>query len=138
MWIVKHDGGIVSQHHDQPGTNGVSLGIAHAELPRELDLLVEKWDFNENRIVALPAGRAKRIDQGHRADHGALSINMAHIQKAVEAQLILQGVALPDGLVAGEAAATGIAVHDLAAIIVERQAEANAIEIARRVAKISD
>ena len=104
----------------------------------ELDLLVETWDFAEGCIVALPEGRDNRIDQGHRADHGALSIRMAHIQKAVEAQLILAGIDLPLSLVAAEAAATDVAIKDLAAAIVERQAQTNTIELARRIAKKSD
>ncbi|MES2449274.1 MAG: hypothetical protein V4610_01790 [Pseudomonadota bacterium] len=137
MWIVL-DGGVASQHHDEPGTMGVPLGSARAELPRELDLLVETWDFAEGCIVALPEGRDNRIDQGHRADHGALSIRMAHIQKAVEAQLILAGIDLPLSLVAAEAAATDVAIKDLAAAIVERQAQTNTIELARRIAKKSD
>lgn len=137
MWIVEHQDGGVSQHHDMPGSAGVDAGVRFAELPRELDLLVEGWDFEEGSIVALPAGRAQRIDQGHRADHGPLSIRMAHVQKAIEAQLILAGIALPHSLVAAEAAATGVTIDDLAAAIVAKQTEDHAAELARRIAKTS-
>lgn len=58
-----------------------------------------------------------------------------HIQKAIEATLILSGYDLPAGLLAAEAAAVGIDVHDLAQAVRGHREPEREYEVERRVRK---
>lgn len=77
------------------------------------------------------------IDDAYRADNGALAIRLAHIQKAVEAQLIVAGIALPDSLVASEAEMAGVDALTLATQIVEKARADYHAELDRREKKRS-
>ena len=138
MWVLLNpDGSTAAQIH----TLGALSPSASGDNPAGLaEHAVERFGEADERLVdgawqtfaaAVPAA----IDAAHCANHGPLAIDMAHIQKAIEAQLILSGTDLPQGIVAAEAAALGLDISDLAATIVARQAATNAPEIARRVAK---
>ncbi|MFX4914390.1 hypothetical protein ABTC20_19445, partial [Acinetobacter baumannii] len=70
-----------------------------------------------------------------RTKHGKRSIEIAHVQKAIEARLILGGLVLPDSLIGAEARALNIPLLDLAATILARAPVAEDAEVARRVAK---
>ena len=78
--------------------------------------------------------RARAIDSAHIADHGPDAIVRAHAIKAVEASLILSGIAV-NGLIAAEARALGIDAGELAATIAAKTAPLMKAEVARRVAK---
>ena len=135
--LIAADGSTAAQIH----TRGDLTPTAEGTNPDGLaEQAVDRFGAPDERFIdgawvryapAVPAA----VDAAHLADNGPLSIDMAHIQKAVEAQLIATGVSLPSGLVAAEAAALDMDIGDLAAAIVAKQAEANAIEVARRIAK---
>lgn len=140
MWVLLNaDGSTAAQIHTAGGATPASAG----DNPRGLsEHEVARFGAADERLVdgawaryapAVPAA----VDDAHLADFGPLSIDLAHVQKALEAQLILAGVTLPHGLVASEAAALGLDISTLAGTIVARQAESNAPEIARRVAKMT-
>jgi hypothetical protein len=136
MWLVEYDDGRISQHHEGPDTLGWDGGRRFAKVPRELDLLVERWDFERCAIVPVVEGELARIDQAHLADHGPLSIALAHIEKRIEARLILTGVQI-DGMVAAEARETGQDATALARAIVAAADRARSVELERIVAKRS-
>jgi hypothetical protein len=51
-WLIEHDGGELEQVADAPGTMGNPEGVRSAELPRALDLSIERWDWDESAIVS--------------------------------------------------------------------------------------
>jgi len=83
-----------------------------------------------------PAGDDELADCPYRmvsAEH----IRSVHLQKAIEATLILSGYDLSAGLLAEEAAALGLDLTDLAATVRgKRRAECD-FEVARRSAKVA-
>lgn len=66
------------------------------------------------------------------ADHVAC----VHAIKAVEASIVLSGVALTHGMLAEEARAIGVAIEDLARQVAEHGALQRAVEVARRKVKL--
>jgi hypothetical protein len=62
-------------------------------------------------------------------------IASVHLQKAVEASLILSGVTLTHGLLAAEAEALGIKIEDLAEQVAAKREQERELEVARRLAK---
>lgn len=64
-------------------------------------------------------------------------IPTAHIMKSVEAAAILSGASLTFGLLAEEAAATGVPLIELAEAAYAHAGEFRAREVARRVAKVN-
>lgn len=109
----------------QPGTQEVRVDRPGRAGERVAD---GRWEKD-------PIGWSASIDTAHRTKHGKRSIEIAHVQKAIEARLILGGLVLPDSLIGAEARALNIPLLDLAATILARAAVAEDAEVARRVAK---
>ena len=64
-------------------------------------------------------------------------IDMVHILKVIEAELILAGYDLPMSILAQEALATGVTTESLAALVIEKASTMIGTEIDRRVKKTS-
>lgn len=133
-WIVEHADGSVTQHHERPGTAGIDRGKRRAKTPRIGDLGVERWLWSAKRWEPIGESLAARVDLAHAHAHGATAIAIAHATKALEARLILAGVAI-DGLLAAEARASGQPLAELARIVAARAAEADTHELNRIAAK---
>lgn len=88
----------------------------------------ERWDRKARRFVR---DEAAAIDEAH----GSAAIARAHARKAIEADLILSGVAIPKGLLSAEAEATGQAIEELAAAVAAHTATEIAAEVERIVGK---
>ena len=88
----------------------------------------ETWDTASRSFVR---------DMAAAADHGLppRHIEQAYAVKRVEAALIASGVMLTHGLLAEEATALGMPLADLAARVLDRDAEFRAREIQRRLTK---
>lgn len=89
----------------------------------------EVWDRKAGAFV---------LDVEAAANHRAGPDHVAamHARKAVEAHLIAAGIAAPTMLLVREAAVRGIEPTELAAIVLEKTAEAEAVELARQAAAI--
>ncbi len=93
----------------------------------------ERWDKGLGRFVL---DSAAEIDELYAIQRGAAAIAQARAMKALEARLILAGVAI-DGFVAAEARATGQDPIELASIITEK-ALADVVAEAGRIARKRD
>jgi hypothetical protein len=117
--------------------DGISFGRASADshLPKgavEVPRMPKSFeDWRDGRWVR---DEAAAIDEAHLGKHGRDAIARAHAIKAVEAGLMLGGVAV-DGLIAAEAKACGIAPTDLAKSVAEHTSPLIKAEVARRRAK---
>lgn len=92
----------------------------------------ERWDGR--RWITNVEAYASMVDHQHADRHGAHAIAIAHATKAIEARLILAGVAI-DGLLAAEARATGQDLAVLARVVAVAAAAAGQHEIERIAAK---
>lgn len=113
-------------------------GRGAAECPADWERM--RWDTAARRWVAdaavAAAVDARRVDDNYRAAFGDGAKREAHMRKAIEARLYLQlSHAALAPMLAAEAAATGVALADLAAAVVARDDEWIAREVARRFAK---
>lgn len=86
----------------------------------------EKWNGKEWQ-VDLAALADELVSPGH--------IERAHLIKQIEAALVLSGIALTHGLLAEEAAMTGVTIADLARQVEDRTADFRERETARRMMK---
>ena len=88
----------------------------------------ETWDPVAGAFVLDPLARVE-------AGLGAGHVSTVHPVKAMEAAVILSGMALSHGFLAEEAAALGMDLLDLAAQVHAKAAGLRSAEIARREAK---
>lgn len=100
-----------------------------------------RWDATARSWVAdagvAAAVDARRVDEAYRAEFGDGAKREAHMRKAMEARLILHlGAAELAPMLAAEAAATGVALADLAGAVIAKDNEWIAREVARRSAKL--
>lgn len=61
-----------------------------------------------------------------------------HIQKAIEATLVLSGYNLTVGLLVDEAVAVGMDIADLAQLVLANRASERAFEVERRARKVTE
>lgn len=67
MWLVEHEDGSLTQHHEEPGTAGIDAGVRVIEVEREIDFAVEAWDWSEGAIVSRFTPEQARDMQWERA-----------------------------------------------------------------------
>lgn len=114
-------------------------GCGSAPCPADFERM--RWDANARRWVDDAAVAAevdsRRVDDAYRCEFGEGAKREAHMRKAIEARLFLHlGHDALAPMLAAEAAATGVALADLAASVVAKDDEWIGREVARRTAKV--
>lgn len=109
-------------------TEGAALPKGAREVPR-LPGPFERWDAKARAFIYDAEGHAN-------ARAGAAHIDAMRARKVIEAQFIAAGQALPSMLLVREAALRGMAPEELAAIVLEKAAAVEAIELDRQAASL--
>ena len=138
-WIlIDEDGALAAQlilaPRETPGEGDNPHGLRSYRVKR-FARAGEQYDPQAKRWKMVDVERAAdALDAAHRADYGPGAIDAARQFKALEARIMLAGVAL-DGMVAAEAIATGQDPMALARSIARAAAQNDKAEIARIIAK---
>lgn len=89
----------------------------------------EAWDADAGAFVHDAAAEADALA-------GPLHIAAMHARKAIEARLVLAGIAEPGMLLVREAELRGVSAAELAAIVIDKAAAAEALELERQAASL--
>ena len=136
-WVLlAADGSVAAQVHTRRGRTPREDGSNPDELREvEVNRFGEVHErFVKGRWIVDPERAAELVDVDHRQARGPHAIAIAHAVKAIEARLLLAGVAI-DGLLAAEARATGQDLHELAQAVIAAANAADQYEIDRIAAK---
>uniref|UniRef100_UPI0035CB715A hypothetical protein n=1 Tax=uncultured Sphingomonas sp. TaxID=158754 RepID=UPI0035CB715A len=139
--LVRADGRYYAGLYVEVGKSAADDGqnprnMREVEIPGDWPDRWQRFDEGSATWIDHAADRAAAVDDAYLANNGPLAIRMAHVQKAIEAQHIVAGRDMPDGLVAAEAAATGVERQELAAAIVAKAKIDYVPEVERRAAKL--
>ena len=109
-------------------TDAAVLPKGAREVPR-LPGAFERWDAKARAFVHDAEGHAN-------ARAGAPHIDAMRARKAIEAQFVAAGQALPSMLIVREAALRDVTPEELAAIVLAKVAAAEALELDRQAASL--